>query len=215
GETGAAKLGWSAMATINVVVELVAMQGPGLHIGRIGTQLVRVEGIMEQISKDLVLIQWVQVEDGAWTILRREESSAVHEVKPRTIQQLLQLVDCCAGIGAMSRGAAWSGWHTVAMNECVCDPQVQAELVNLAFGAGTLCAGVSCQPYSRLGNRQQELDERATTLPAVLNLGVLLQVDVLVLECVPQIQSNQWAQELITRYANQRGHVVRQTELHL
>ena len=235
GETGAAKLGWSAMATINVVVELVSVQGPGLHIGRIGTQLVRVEGIMEETSKDLVLIQWVQVEDGAWTVLRREESSTVHEVKPRTIQQLLQLVDCCAGIGAMCRGAAWSGWHTVAMNEWkqpfvdilhrntpppivrgdVCDPQVQAELVNLAFGAGTLCAGVSCQPYSRLGNRQQELDERASTLPAVLNLGVLLQVDILVLECVPQIQSNHWAQELITRYANQRGHVVRQTELHL
>ena len=91
----------------------------------------------------------------------------------------------------------------------ICDPMVQSWLT-----WDLVQARCAQEPYSRLGDRQQEHDERASTLPAVLNLGVLLQVDLLVLECVPQIR-NQWAQELITQHTRQRGHVERQTELRL
>ena len=59
----------------------------------------------------------------------------------RRTHQICMMVECCTGIGGRRAG----------------------KFVQAAWGAGTLAASISCQPYSTLGGCRYEPDE----LPAV------------------------------------------------
>ena len=59
-----------------------------------------------------------------------------------------------------------------------------------------LAAGVSCQPYSQLGDAKGGLDDRARSLPFVLRAATLLQSSAVVLECVCQAASDAWVRSV-------------------
>ena len=50
--------------------------------------------------------------------------------------------------------------------------------------SATIAAGVSCQPYSKLGDRRSGMDSRASTLPGTLAAAHYLRAVVIILECV-------------------------------
>ena len=50
--------------------------------------------------------------------------------------------------------------------------------------SATISAGISCQPYSRLGDKRSGMDTRASTLPATLAAAHYLRAVVIILECV-------------------------------
>ena len=55
----------------------------------------------------------------------------------------------------------------------------------------------SCQPFSKAGDNQQGMDERAATLPYGLYAGYLLQKDFMITECVSEAASSAFVQRCL------------------
>eukprot|EP00435_Cladocopium_sp_Y103_P014672 s4718_g3.t1 len=68
-----------------------------------------------------------------------------------------------------------------------------------------MLSGIACQPHSRAGDGHGMNDHRAQSLPKTLRLAWLLQCTMLVLECVPEIQKDVKAQEMLRKFANATG----------
>lgn len=80
---------------------------------------------------------------------------------------------------------------------------------------GILSAGVSCQPWSNLGDLKGQHDERSASLPATLKAGFLLQTPAIVLECTPNAKESEWVQKQLQDFADSTGYVLKQTTLPL
>ena len=124
-----------------------------------------------------------------------------------TPESLLQVVETCSGLGALGMGAEDAGFKVTARNEVrseICDflelqggPLIVrgdigdtitvATIMKHVPMAGVLTAGVSCQPFSRMGDRRGGDDARANCLPKVLRAAYWMQTPVIVLECVAEV----------------------------
>ena len=78
-----------------------------------------------------------------------------------------------------------------------------------------LTAGFPCQPFSRQGQKKGLEDPRSQTLPAILKAAQLLHVCGILLECVPEVQSNADIQHLLRAFASENGFRFQQFVLHL
>ena len=72
-----------------------------------------------------------------------------------------------------------------------------------------LFGGLSCQPFSYLGDGKQQYDDRSKSLTGTLRAAYLMQIRVTILECTPG------AQHMIKSFADQMGFVVHQQILEL
>ena len=135
----------------------------------------------------------------------RMSFSFVHQVL--TPESLLQVVETCSGLGALGHGAEAAGFKVMARNEVrheICDflerqggPVIirgdigdsitVATIMKQVPTTGVLTAGVSCQPFSRMGDRRGSADVRASCLPKVLRAAYWMQVPIIVLECVAEV----------------------------
>lgn len=95
----------------------------------------------------------------------------------------------------------------------IADRRVQAQVVNLH--PFMLTAGISCQPFSLLGDGRQQMDERSKSFPAMLQTMYLAQSKVMILECTPAALTSPWIQEALQIFADQTGFVVHQRLLEL
>ena len=154
---------------------------------------------------------------------------------------LSQLVEFCAGIGAVSRGYEANGVRTVirndlnprfcqwvhdAMHEGIVSPckvllgsvgsddMVRMVLTNGAE-VGMVSAGIACQPYSKIGDQREHKDERSKTLPDTLRQAFLLQCPVVVLECVKEAAVSPFVQDQIKQFCAATGFVSKQVALEL
>eukprot|EP00435_Cladocopium_sp_Y103_P015599 s3111_g3.t2 len=152
-----------------------------------------------------------------------DDQSVLLQHKVRDSQDLLKLVEVCSGLGGIGMGAKAAGWQVLAQNELmhsfcehqkqfssipvvegsVCKMSTVAALHHLAPDAGCLAMGFSCQPFSRGGDGQQGLDERAATLPFGLYIGYLLRKQVIVLECVAEAASSPFVQRCLQYHESQ------------
>ena len=87
----------------------------------------------------------------------------------------------------------------------ICETSSIGQIVDQAPTAGTIAAGIACQPYSRLGDRKAQGDGRAMTLPAVLKLTFLGRFAIAILECVPEVMTCQWVQDTLKAFCRCTG----------
>ena len=122
-----------------------------------------------------------------------KKCSSVLPIPSQDECDFLQVVETCSGVGALGIGLAAAGFRIGAINDKqvatvhaageavslptilgdVNDPKVVAALHQAAPKAGTLAAGVSCQPFSRLGDSRGQSDDRSISLPASLRASFL------------------------------------------
>eukprot|EP00435_Cladocopium_sp_Y103_P047772 s870_g14.t1 len=95
----------------------------------------------------------------------------------------------------------------------ISDPATRAKLARVS--EGLLMGGISCQPWSVLGDQRALQDERSRSLPGALKMVHLMQVPLTVLECTPFVRDSPDAQALFTRFAAETGMVVHQHVLSL
>ena len=132
----------------------------------------------------------------------------------------MRVVETCAGIGALGHGALKAGFTICCHNDInpkFCDhlrsidaPHVvEGDIAKLstvaqihahAPNASTLAFGFSCQPFSKLGDQRHGNDQRAQSLPSALYAAFLLQMDTLVLECVPEASTSVFVQKCMDQY---------------
>ena len=148
------------------------------------------------------------------------------------MMKLQESTELCAGIGASAAGFEACGIKTKSYNEQnpvfakwleskgkrviqgdVADPKVVSKLAPIC--GGIISAGVSCQPWSVLGDQKAFQDERSRSLPGTLRIIHLLQIPLAVLECTPTIFQSEEAQCLFRQFETQTGMVIHQKILSL
>ena len=140
--------------------------------------------------------------------------------------------ETCSGLGAVSTGYAKCGVVTSVHNDSnrafskwlsdhgkkvihgdINDVQV---IQQMAQSPGMfMSAGVSCQPFSYLGDMKQQYDDRSRSLPGTLRASYLMQSPVIILECTPGAERSEWVQHLLRSFAAQTGFRINQKILEL
>ena len=87
----------------------------------------------------------------------------------------------------------------------ICHDSTVAALWNQSPGDAILAAGVSCQPYSRLGDQRGEADSRSSSLIGSLRAAHLLQSSAILLECVEPASSHPFVQASLRQFCAATG----------
>ena len=192
----------------DIVCDLVCLGDPcSLAVLKPSGRPCRVIGLPPDASGTCTLFR-VSLADGLRSgepLFRFLESSTLRVHQPLSSDHFLNLVEFCAGCGASSVGLTEVGFnHRVAVewNEPMAklhqrihekvpvitgdigEVQTLIQLSKLCPEPFSLMAGVSCQPYSRGGSQAGGQDSRAQTVPSVSKAVYLLQIPLLILECV-------------------------------
>ena len=167
--------------------------------------------------------------------LAMTESTRVFPMPTQDVSSLCKVVEVCAGLGCLGHGMQHAGFRTVLrvdwskaiselayqldeVHSCVANIAEDNALIpisELGSEAGTIAAGVSCQPYSRLGDKKQQHDARADTLPKTLRIAHLTRKQIIVLECVEGAMHCKWLQDILHQFAKETGYKIQQGMLHL
>jgi hypothetical protein len=175
------------------------------------------------------------IREGTQLNLHATEDTVVFPRPYVDFTDLQRVAEVCAGAGFLGFGLEHSGFQVVAKCDWnsnmlrlasqlhpavvhtgdVCTDSLLIPLCTVDPKPGTLAAGISCQPYSRLGDRRHELDQRSMTLPGVLRLGFLCRFGAVILECVDEAHKCAWVQSVIRQFAQMTGYQIAQGVLHL
>ena len=181
----------------------------------------------------VVLVVSAQVEVA--TTLVATDTTQVFAQPCISARDLKMVVEVCSGIGCLGVGLEEAGFEILVRSDWnrslldlaqqlhssetlhgdVCTDQIIADVCTRFPSAKTLAAGISCQPYSRLGDRRHEADPRSQTLPAVLRLGFLAQFGLIILECVPEAKDCPWVQQTLKQFTKETGYCMCQDVLAL
>ena len=162
-------------------------------------------------------------------LMNKYESEVIMHCSP-THDSILQLVEACAGIGAVGLGFKACGFQTVAraeMNPVFCkwlsdheqpnvvqgdiaDASVICAIAEHCKGPPTVTAGFSCQPFSNLGDKLEERDSRSNALPSVLRLGHFLRAPIIILECTKGAMTSNWVQKVLKQFQHDTGYAIHQ-----
>eukprot|EP00435_Cladocopium_sp_Y103_P014980 s1304_g3.t1 len=169
---------------------------------------------------------WLMVDPGTQTIQHANID----------MMQFDQVIEACAGIGAVSTALPFCNAQAsvyIDSNEKFCDwlrtkttapviqgdignPQVIKAVSDLTSGRPQpLNAGVSCQPFSVLGDQRQGFDPRSKSFPALLKMGYYLRAPLITMECTKEALDSEWAQRQLREFIQCTGYKLHQTHLHL
>ena len=190
-----------------VVVTPVCLDEPnGIH--RLATipsgAHCRFQGSLDVGMASYSLLRVKVIDASAIPLLTTTDQSYVFGHPNATWNDTKSVVELCAGMGALGQGAISVGFNPVVACELrstianlyqqqssapmVVGDICQFETLNAVFRehprSALLAAGISCQPYSRLGDSRSGSDERAQTLPATLSCAHYLRSLIVILECV-------------------------------
>ena len=146
---------------------------------------VEYEGFLPKGSTVVAIIDVKVVNAGSTPQVKAEASSQVIPRPYMHRQQLLRVIELCSGMGCMGFGLEHAGFCTVLKCDINCSmlqmsqrihpaPTCQGDVTNLSLlapmcaegiDAGSIAAGVACQPYSRLGDQKAEQDSRSQNAP--------------------------------------------------
>lgn len=188
-------------------------------------RLFRCAGSIPMAGASVTLLQALVVGDGKIPSLQIDVNSRV--LPHRTCQwgDMKRVVSLCAGMGVLEHGVKALGYSvTAAVDHCepllgmhqnahnvptICGDvgshDVWTKLWSMDAVPGIMVAGVSCQPYSSLGDGRAGEDERSASLPGVLAATFFLQSPLLVLECVPPAKDSSFVQEQLQRFIQATG----------
>ena len=143
------------------------------------------------------------------------------------------IVETCAGIGAVDQGYKHCGFDRVVYNDInprfckwlsdrgkqviqgdICDHNVVRQLAKC--NPMIVSGGVSCQPFSELGDKREEQDDRSRSFTGVLKAAYEMQAPIILLECTPAVFKSEWAQDILKQFASHTNFRVQQIiqELH-
>ena len=162
----------------------------------------------------------------------RTEDTMILEHPAIDVAKFSESTEICTGIGAVTTGYEKCGVSTTSFNEQnqvfadwlrkrgkhviegdISDPKVVAKLAETC--GGILSGGISCQPWSVLGDQRAFQDERSRSLPGALRAIHLLQIPLAILECTPTISDSEEAQHMLRMFSKHTGKVLQQKALSL
>ena len=140
--------------------------------------------------------------------------------KEKDLGHLFQLIETCSGLGGIGVGACHAGFKTQVHNDLMksfCDHLAKYSGIEVVHGdicklatvaaihdkaptAASIAFGFSCQPFSRLGDRREGQDQRSSSLPFSLYCAFLLQLDLVVTECVPEASQSPYVMRCMQQY---------------
>ena len=167
--------------------------------------------------------------------LLRTAETLVMEHSPIDVTNFKESIELCTGIGAVTTGYEQCGVQTTTCNEQnhvfaewlrkrgkrvvegdISDPKVIAKVALTCGGiTGIMSGGVSCQPWSVLGDQKAFMDERSKSLPGALMAIHLMQMPLAILECTPKVFESEEAQNMFRRFSQLTGRVIQQKLLNL
>lgn len=194
--------------------------------------------INERCSHYLVIQAFVEssqaIVNRAFLQLVIQEDTKVIPMPTPSAEHLCKAVEVCAGLGCLGHGLDKSGFEVIlridwsrpiselaqsidGIPSCVANIADDSTLMKIVEvgESGTLAAGVSCQPYSRLGDQKQQHDTRAETLPQTLRIAHLTRKQIIILECVEGAMHCKWLQEILQQFVHETGFKIQQGLLHL
>eukprot|EP00435_Cladocopium_sp_Y103_P035528 s1474_g9.t1 len=167
--------------------------------------------------------------------LQRGDSTKCFPKPCVAARDLKHVAEVCSGVGCLGVGLEECGFQVKVRSDWnqkmldlaekihstptllgdVTKDSLLADLSEQFPEVSTLAAGVSCQPYSRLGDQKQEQDARAQTFPAVLRMTFLGQYGLAVVECVKEAKDCAWIQQCLRQFSAETGYHVSQEIYHL
>ena len=135
----------------------------------------------------------------------------------RDAADYMKVVETCVGLWGIGQGATYAGFSVSCANEkqanfaahyrsCFETPFIEGDITHLGTvakmheyskDAGIMAFGFSSQHFSEIGDRKQEVDHSASTLPFGLLAAFLLQKDITVLEGMPDEASSPFVQKCL------------------
>ena len=160
-----------------------------------------------------------------WPILTVDSKAEVLVHPPKSQEDMMTLIETCAGLGGLGAGAEFAGWKIAAQNDC--NPKFtahQEKVSNATIITGdigqmdtvsalhkansrssAIAFGFACQPYSKLGDRREGQDPRSESLPSSLYAAFLLQKDLVICECVPGAATSKYVLTCLDYYMEMTG----------
>lgn len=223
-------------AHLSFVAELI-MFCPGSHLCRMvhTKQLFRSDAsILRNVGKFSILQGTKQQFGNDIWILSGASTKILHH-NTMEIDNLRKLVETCAGLGIVGTGFHKCGIDTVCYNEynpAFCNwlrqhskvpiiegdlnqDDVVGQIFDVVGSSHILTAGVSCQPFSYLGDRRENKDERSTSLTGTLRMAYLNQAAIVILECTPAARDSTWVQSVLSDFCKTTGFSLQQNVLQL
>eukprot|EP00438_Fugacium_kawagutii_P013138 Skav233642 [mRNA] locus=scaffold2779:446218:453058:- [translate_table: standard] len=223
----------TAKGEISVVIDPICKRGDGQTVALtvLHRQMVVISGDKD-VQGRTTLFRYTCHVEGTDVILKptAHSSELVHTQAFRSNFRVC--VEACAGIAAVTEGYRANQVDTVMhVEESAAfvnvlrqrgqqaihgDIAAQSTVQQLAScQPGFLSAGVSCQPFSSLGDGLESLDDRAKSFPAMLRATYLLQIPVLILECTKQALTSQWVQGMLQSFCEKTGMFFHQKLLNI
>ena len=132
------------------------------------------------------------------------------------------MLELCSGLGALGQGAVAAGFQVLAACDfrqkmCelyqknssakvveghICTFETLLQLAEVFPASGMIASGISCQPYSYLGDGRSGMDPRSSSLPATLSIAYLLRAMVVVIECVGPAQNDPFVNHHINNFCS-------------
>ena len=151
------------------------------------------------------------------------------------VRSIRRVAEVCSGMGCLGVGLEEAGFEVAVRSDWsqpmldlasrlhtsdtllgdTCSDAILADLSRKFPDVRSLASGVSCQPYSRLGDQLHQKDPRSQTLPATLRIGFLGQYGLIFLECVAEAHSCPWVQQVISQFSKETGYTICQGVLSL
>ena len=209
--------------SISVVATLVVFC-PGSHLCEVlhSKQLFRTDVVIERDAHKITILDGKFCTMGGNQWIQHSEQTKVLKHPSFQIDRLLEVVETCSGIGAVGEGFHANHAKTVCYNDInqkfgtwisdrkqvpvvigdVCDSSTVADVFSHVKGSHSLAAGISCQPFSRLGDQQEQLDERSRSLIGTLNMAYHCQSMIICLECTPTAMESTWVQQVLRDFCS-------------
>ena len=195
----------------------------------------RFEGNLEPGLSTYTLLRIEVIDDAPLPTFRCTEKSMLWGHPSCTMEDALNLTEVCAGIGALAKGTICAGFKPVLA--CEIRPKlaalyrlnstatvIEGDLLEFCtlqkmFQAHprstSMAAGISCQPYSRLGDNKSSQDVRSQTLPGTLACAHYLRSILIVLECVEPAAVDPYVTWQIQQFCLRTGFHKKEVVLHL
>eukprot|EP00438_Fugacium_kawagutii_P002078 Skav230762 [mRNA] locus=scaffold4515:157725:162575:+ [translate_table: standard] len=177
----------------------------------------------------------IDMKDGHFWI-RCDGKTLVFQHETPNCDAFTRLVEGCSGLGIVGEGFNTAGMETILYcdsNHNFCEllkkhtrkPVVHGDICHqhtvekiaqiIDERSHILTAGIACQPFSSLGDMQQEKDSRSMSLVGVLRLGFYLRSVCIVLECTKEAMQSGWVQNILREFHGVTNYSVTQKVLSL